>query len=163
MQHEVSTAHVLINVAIQIINILIFFLVFKYFFADKILEAVEERKKLLEKIKKAEEEYQRIIAEAEEKKKQILQEAEEHKKKIIEEAEALAKQKAEQIIKEAQRKADEIIENAKAEAYKLKKELEDQWAESVKYTAKLVVNKLFEENKELQDQYLQKLIEEFRK
>ena len=163
MQHEVSTLHIIVNVIVQIFNLVIFFLVFKYFFADQILEAIENRKKMLEKIKKAEDEYEKIIEKAEEEKNNILREAERHKKQILEEAEALAKERAKQIIEEAKRKADDIVENAKAEAYKLKKELENWWLQSVKYTTKLVVSKIFEENKDLQDQYLEKLISEFKK
>jgi F-type H+-transporting ATPase subunit b len=163
MHHEVNTFWMIVNVLIQIINIVLFFVLFRFFLAQPIVEAIEKRKKLLDKIKNAEQEYQRLIEEAQQEKRKILEEAEKHKLQIIEEAKATALKEKEKIISDAKRKADDIIESAKAEAEKLKKMLEENWLSSVKYTTKLVINKLFNENKQLSDQYLETLIKEFEK
>jgi len=163
MHHEVTTWQIILNVLIQVINILIFFWVFKYFFADAIVNAIEERRKLINKLKNAEQEYKMMIEKAEGEKKQIIEEALQHKNQIIEEARALALKEKEKIIEEAKRKAKEIVDNAKAEWEKLKKQLEETWEESLKYTTKLVVRKLFNEDKDLKEEYLKKLIEEFKK
>jgi len=160
---EPTTIDILINVLVQGINIVIFFMLLKYFLAEPISKEVAKRRELLDKIKNAEERYQQILKEAEEKKSQILKQALEHKEKILQEAKAMAYQEKQKIIEEARKKADEIIESAKAYGEKLKQELIKSWEDALKRTAKVVVKKLFEKDVELQDKYLDEVINQFKK
>ena len=68
MEGQTSTATILLNVGIQILNLTIFFLLFKFLLGDKITKELEERELLLKKIKNAESEYHDIIQKAEIKK-----------------------------------------------------------------------------------------------
>ncbi len=153
---------ILVNVAAQIVNLLIFFWLLKKFVAAPLIKELEERKKLLEKLKQAEQEYERIISEAKQKAEEIISEANSLKKKIVVEAEESAKIRQQEIIAEAQRKAEDIVQQAKIEAEKIKTSLEAGWEEGVKKVAKLVVKKLLQEDVQLQDKYLHKLINEFK-
>jgi F0F1-type ATP synthase membrane subunit b/b' len=60
----VSTSTVVINVLVQILNLAIFFFVFKYFLGDTVTSALEEREHLMKKLKNAEGEYNKIIEDA---------------------------------------------------------------------------------------------------
>ena len=60
----VSTSTIIINVLIQIVNLVVFFLVFKYFLGDKITKSLKEREHLINKLKNAEHEYNKIIDDA---------------------------------------------------------------------------------------------------
>lgn len=163
MQFENETIQIVVNVLIQAVNLLIIFFIFKYFFAWKIIQSMEERKQLLEKIKNAKEEYDKKIKEAKEESEKIIDEAKEHKNKILQEAEDLAKQEKQKIISNAERKAEDIIENAKMKSDSIQKELEDSWEESVKETVRVVVWKLIEEDVQLQDKYISNILEQAKK
>ena len=153
---------VIINILVQAFNILLFLFVFKYFFADSIAKSIEERRKLLQKIKNAEQEYERMINEAKQKSSEIIQDALNHKNKIIEEAKVIAYEEKEKIIKEATRQADEIVENAKSFWEKLKQELMQEWENALKQTSKAVVLKLFDGDVQLKDKYLEEIIKQFK-
>ncbi len=153
---------VVINIIVQAFNILLFLFVFKYFFADSIAKSIEDRKRLLDKIKNAESEYEKILKDAEKKSSEIIQEALNHKKKIIEEAKTLAYEEKEKIINEAKKQADEIIETAKAYWEKLKQELMLEWEKALKETSKAVVLKLFEWNIDFKEKYLEEVLKQFK-
>ncbi len=159
---NITSVDIAINILVQLFNIVLFLIIFKYFFADSIISAVDKRRQLLSKLKKAEQEYEEIIKNAEEKKQEILNQALEHKQKLIEEAKALAYTEREKIIKEASKQADEIVESAKAYWEKLKKELIENWERSLKETSKAVVLKLFENNIDLQEKYLDEVVKQFK-
>lgn len=160
---NISNIDIIINILAQVFNIWVFLFVFKYFLADKVVELIENRKKLLAKIQNAEEKYNQIISEAEEEKNKIIKDALKHKEKILEEAKVLASQEKERILNKAHQQAEEIIENAKAYWEKLKKQLEESWEYSLKHTTKLVVLKLFGKDTELKEKYLNEVIKEFSK
>lgn len=146
----------------QIINFLILFFIFKYFLWNKLAQQIEERKNLLEKLKNADIEYQNIIDSAKIEKDKIIKEWIEIKDKLIVEWKQLWDKLKEDILAQANRTADDIIEKAKSKASLLQKELEENFEKWVKNTTKVVLNKIFEENKELQDDYLKNLISKFK-
>lgn len=162
MGHEVWTMEMLLNVFFQAANLVIFFFIFKYFFADKIMNAVEERKQMLDRIKHAEEEYNNIIENAKSESENIINRALEHENKIMEEAKSSAEKKKEELIEQANKEAEKIKESAKEEYENYKKELEENWEEWVKRTSKEVVRKIFGEDKSLQDEYISKLAKDFK-
>ena len=163
MEWHVSNWWVLLNIIVQIINLVVFFLIFRKLFASKIVEAFQQREVLLAKIKNAEAEYQQILSDAHSQARDIIEDAVNHKKLIITEAEDVANQEKLTIIWNANKKADEIIKNANLESNRLKAELEENWITWVKNTAKLIVKKLIQSNPQIQDQYIDVLINEVKK
>lgn len=164
--HEESTvgsSTVIMNVGFQVVNILIFFFVFKYFFGKKILSAFEERKILLNKLKNADDEYNQLIQKANDERTQIIEEWKVIKDSIVKDAEQLANKKKDDIIETANRKSEDIIKKANLEAEQISNELTKNWESSVKTTAKAVVKKLIEKDVDLNQQYLDTIVWEFSK
>ncbi|MEF2175141.1 MAG: hypothetical protein V3575_01610 [Candidatus Absconditabacteria bacterium] len=164
--HEDSTVEssaVLLNVGFQIVNILIFFFVFKHFFGKKILASFEERKTLLNKLKSADDEYNQLIEKAHQEKNQIVEEGKTIKDSIVKDAQQLATKKGEDILESANKKSEDIIKKANLDAEQISNELTQNWESSVKTTAKAVVKKLIEKDVELNQQYLDTIVGEFSK
>jgi F0F1-type ATP synthase membrane subunit b/b' len=160
MEEHVSTSTVVINILIQIGNLVIFFLIFKYFLGDKITETLEERERLIKKLKDAEFEYNAILKQADAKKELILADALQKQKTILLEGELLNKKLTQEIVEDAERKADNIIQNASTETKRIQEELTKNREDAVKTTTKSVVKKLLHEQKDLQDAYLKTLIDD---
>jgi len=142
----------------QIINFGIMFFIFSKFAARPLSNQIEERRKLISKIKKADELYKEKISEAEWKANNLIQDAMHQKDKIIVEWETLALKQQIQIVNEANHKADKIILEAKYTAKILEQELEKNFVESVKNTSKSVVKKLLQKDIELQNNYLEEIV-----
>lgn len=134
------------------------FFIFAKFAARPLSNQIEERRKLVAKIKKADELYKEKIDEAQWKAHNILQDAMQQKDKIIVEWETLALKQQVQIVNEANHKADKIILEAKYTAKVLEQELEKNFIESVKNTSKSVVKKLLQKDIELQNSYLEEIV-----
>lgn len=160
MEEQTSTATILLNVGIQILNLTIFFLLFKFLLGDKITKELEEREHLLKKIKNAESEYKDIIQKAESEKDAIMAEALHKQKSILKEGELLNKKLNQETLEDAKRKADEIVKHAKTETKRVQDELTSNREIAVKATSKSVVKKLLHDKKEFQDEYLNALIED---
>lgn len=144
----------------QIINFLIIFFVFKYFLWNVITKEIENRRKMLSKLKNAETEYSNIISKAEDEAKTILDKWLKHKNSIIDEWVLLAQKEKEKIIQAAEKNATLLKEKSEAESQKIKDELAENWETWVKSTAKLVVKKLVWSDAELKDSYINSLIKE---
>ncbi len=144
----------------QIINFGIMFFLFSRFVAKPISHQIEERRKLIEKIKKADELYKEKIEEAEKKAEIIISDWLVKKETIISEWESLALKKQVEIIQEANKKADKIIVDANNSAKTLSAELEKNFIESVKKTSKVVVKKLLQKDMDLQKTYLEEIVKE---
>lgn len=136
------------------------FFLFSRFAAKPLSNQIEERRKLIAKIKKADELYKSKIEEAEGKAHTIIQDAMGQKDKILVEGETLALKQQVQIVNEANHKADKIIVEANHTAEVLEKELEKNFIESVKNTSKSVVKKLLQKDIELQNNYLEELVQQ---
>ena len=148
---------VIINVLIQIVNLVIFFFIFKQFFAWPIVEAVEKRKKMLEQFKNADDILQKKLDESEKQKQKLIQEGVEHKNKIIQEAKKQSKQHLKAIIEQAEYEKNNILEKWKQEIENEKQELENSWENSVKKGIYLIYEKLIWKDEEFIKKYTEKV------
>ena len=117
---------------------------------------------MLEKLKKADDEYKKMIEFARKESDLILEKAEKTKKDMIHEAHLVAEAEKSRIIKEAHHKADLIVNEAKQDTDKLERELKESWVASVKETSKKVVKRLLKHDKVLEDEYFGVLVEDLK-
>ncbi len=154
MEH-LATSTIILNAAVQFINLLIFFGVFYFFFAGPIVEAVEKRRKMLDQFKNADEILQKKLQEAEEQKKALIDEGLAHKAKLLEEAKKEAEQVRQSILEQAEREKNNIIEKAKLQLDSEKEELEKAWEDSVKKAVLLIYQKLISKDTQAVEKYLE--------
>ena len=133
---------IIINVAVQLVNLVIFFLIFKHFLAWPIIEAVEKRKEMLDQFKNADEILQKKLQEAEEEKKKLIEEGKEHKNKLLIEAKQEAENNRKSVLEKAEREKQAILEKAEQKIASEKEELEKSWSDSVKKWVYAVYEKL---------------------
>lgn len=134
------------------------FFIFSRFAARPLSNQIEERRKLIEKIKKADELYKQKIDEADQKAQLTINESLKQKEKILTEGESLALKQQVEIVNEANHKAEKIVLDAKNTVKTLEHELENNFIESVKATSKTVVKKLLQRDIDLQNQYLDEIV-----
>lgn len=154
---NVTNWTIILNMWIQLLNLIIFFVVFKIFFAWPIVEAVEKRKKMIDELKNADEILKKKLEEAEREKKSIIEEWLIHKNKLIEEAKQDAEQKRKSILEQAEREKSTIVQKWEQEIKSEKEELENQWEKSVKKWIYTVYEKLVWWNEEFIKQYTDKV------
>ena len=145
-----------------IINFLVLVFLFRKLLGDKIVQEVEKRRTMLEKLKKADDEYKKMIEFARKESDLILEKAEKTKKDMIHEAHLVAEEEKSKIIKEAYHKADLIVNGAKQDTDKLERELKESWVASVEETSKKVVKRLLKHDKVLADEYFGVLVEDLK-
>ena len=145
-----------------IINFLVLVFLFRKLLGDKIVQEVEKRRTMLEKLKKADDEYKKMIEFARKESDLILEKAEKTKKDMIHEAHLVAEEEKSRIIKEAHHKADLIVNEAKQDTDKLERELKENWVASVKETSKKVVKRLLKHDKVLEDEYFGVLVQDLK-
>lgn len=145
-----------------VINFLVLVFLFRKLLGDKIVQEVEKRKEMLEKLKKADDEYKKMIEFAHKESGLILEKAEKKKKDLIHEAHLIAEEEKSKIIKEAQHKAELMLTDAKQDTEKLEKELKANWVASVKETSKKVIKRLLKHDKVLEDEYFGVLVEDLK-
>ena len=112
------------------------------------------------KLKKADDEYKRMIEFARKESDLIISKAEKKKNNLIHEAHLIAEEDKKKIIKEWQLKVDIMIADARRENKKLERQLKEEWVDSVKQTSKKVVKRLLKHDKELADDYFWVLVED---
>lgn len=161
MEHELSHTDIIINVVIQILNIAIFFFFFIKFAWNTISKAIQDKIDKEKKLANADAEYTRLIADAEQHKKLLLDEALAHKNQIIAEGKVLAEQEQQKILEQATRESKIILDKANQEAELKSRDLESHFVQGVKTTALAMVKQLFSSNKNLQESYIEGLVEEF--
>jgi len=157
-----SMSVIALNVAVQIVNLVIFYLVLKWLVGKPIVEELQKRQELIKKLQQADQKYEEIISQAKAEAQKIIDEAKALKQEILVEARQKAEEEARQILEEAQQKASQILEQAQIEAQRLKENLEHNWLEGVQRLTKVVVKKLIDHQPQLQEAYLKKLVEEFK-
>lgn len=145
-----------------IINFLVLVFLFRKLLGDKIVQEVEKRRTMLEKLKKADDEYKKMIEFARKESDLILEKAEKTKKDMIHEAHLVAEEEKSRILKQAHHKADLIVSEAKQDTDKLERELKESWVASVKETSKKVVKRLLKHDKVLEDEYFGVLVEDLK-
>ena len=143
-----------------IINFLILVLLFRKILWDKIVQQVEERKAMLKKLKKADDEYKKMIEFARKESDLIISRAEKRKDTLIHEGHLIAEEDKKKIIKEWQYKVELMKADARRENEKLERQLKEEWVDSVKQTSKKVVKRLLKQDKELADDYFWVLVED---
>jgi len=144
----------------QVINFGIMFFIFSRFAARPLSAQIEERRKLIDKIKKADELYNEKIEEANAKAQQTIADSMRQKEKIMTEGEVLALNKQIEIVNEANVKAEKIVADAHNTIKALEQELENNFIESVKKTSKTVVKKLLQKDMQLQNDYLDEIVQQ---
>lgn len=145
----------------QWINFLIILLIFKWFLGDKITQAIQDRRKELAKAEGASKVYEDAIQKAESEKKRIIDKAMEHKSNLIAEAKQVAQQKADEIVQKAEKDASNITKDAQEHAKQLEKDLKNWFTSGVKETTHKVVHKLFDNDPDLKEEYIERLISEY--
>lgn len=145
-----------------IINFLILVLLFRKILWDKIVQQVEERKTMLKKLKKADDEYKKMIEFARKESDLIISRAEKRKDALIHEGHLIAEEDRKKIIKEWQYKVELMKADARRENEKLERQLKEEWVDSVKQTSKKVVKRLLKQDKELADNYFWVLVEDLK-
>ena len=135
-----------------IINFLILVFLFRKLLWDKIVQQVEERKTMLAKLKKADDEYKRMIEFARKESDLIISKAEKKKNELIHEAHLVAEEDKKKIIEEGKYKVKIMKADAERENEKLEKQLKEERIDSVK--------RLLKHNKELSDDYFWVLAED---
>lgn len=144
----------------QILNFAILFFLFKKFLTKPIVEALEERKNLIRKLKKADKKYAEKLKQAEEESHEIVAKARKIKEHIVADAGILAEKKRISIIKDANEHAERIVKDANAKVENMRKNLALSFEESVKKTSSLVLKKLVKDQKELETSYIKERIAE---
>lgn len=146
----------------QIINFWIMFWLFNKFAAKPLSNAIEDRKKLIDKLKKADEAYEEKLEIAKIESREIVQEGMERKNQLIAEGWMLWDQKRVSILNDAKYKADKILEAAEAKTKILEAEVEKNLSDWIKRVSLLVVKKLINKDPKLQQDYLANAIEELK-
>ena len=115
---------------------------------------------MLAKLKKADDEYKRMIEFARKESDLIISKAEKKKNELIHEAHLIAEEDKKKIIEEGKYKVKIMKADAERENEKLEKQLKEERIDSVKQTSKKVVKRLLKHNKELSDDYFWVLAED---
>lgn len=102
----------------QIINFWILFFIFKYFLWDKIISAIEERRRKLASLEKSDNLVKEKLAEAEAEAKKIKEEARKNALELQQKNDELIKKNTEIKLSEAEKKAESIVEAATREIEK---------------------------------------------
>jgi|GEM_PF-1003597 len=141
----------------QIINLIILFLVFKYFVGNKLSAALQERKAKLLKLEEAEEAYAELIAQANTERDVMIADASQSKKNMIEEAKQLAEAKKAEIISLAQQEAATIKAKADQAQKAQSDELYSNFESMVKSTAAAALKKLIPGKTDAHQSYVQEI------
>lgn len=160
-QVQPSTFTVLLNVGIQVLNIVLVLVIFVWAFGKPLVKSLQEREVLISKLKAADEVYHEKIQEAQVQVEDIIAKGMIRKEQIITEGESLALKKQVEIINEANKKHEKIVADAQTSAKTLEDQLEKNFVETVKKTSTSVVKKLLNSDKNLQQDYLDKVVQEF--
>jgi len=153
----IGTATILLNVWVQILNLVIFFLIFKKLIWDKIAAGLTKREELINKLKNADKEYDERIEKARKRRREIVDEGIIAKNKMLEEAKIEAMKEKEDILKQANVEKENIISSSKDKMKQDRKNMEEEWVNSVKKTSLAIFDKVVWE-KEVMEKYLDKVV-----
>ncbi len=102
----------------QVFNFLIIFLIFKRFVADRLQKTILERKELIKRLEKVEEEEKRILLEAQAAKDKLLADAKMDVEFFIKNAETIANNRVKEIMDKANKDVTILINSWKREVEK---------------------------------------------
>ena len=144
----------------QIINFWIMYWLFSKFAAKPLADAIEDRKKLLQKLENADKAYDDKLEIAKFESKEIVQEWMDRKETLISEAWILADKKRDEILWEAKVQVNKLLYAAEEKAKILQKEVEQNFSDWVKKTSLLVIKKLIKKDANIKKDYLQEVLQE---
>ena len=130
----------------QLINFWIIFFIFKYFLGEKIVTAIEERRKFLKASKDAWNLAKEKIEEAEKQVDSMLVEARKKAVEIESYAEELSKQNSNRIIERSEKEAEYMLESARTQIEKERLDMENNMKTKIIYLSLKLNSKIF--NKE---------------
>ena len=145
---------------VQIINVLILLYMFKKLFWKALVEEIQQRKALTKKLQNADAEYDALITKANAEKEEIIATAMAHKQHVMQEAMLVAEETKKNAIAKAEMQAQEIIEKAQKDTNTAREELLDHYESWIKQTAMQVVQKIFHNNTDVQEKYIDILVKE---
>ena len=161
MEHEITTVEVIINILFQVINIVIFFLLFIKFIGKPLTEIIHAKIEREKKLAEADSAYTNLMLKAQWEKEVLIAQGKQHKEQILQEAYLLAQKKENDLIAQAKMKAAQLVATAEQSIIWMKQELEENFVSSVKQTSASVVKKLIGSQPLLEDAYLTELAREF--
>ncbi len=127
----------------QLINFWILFFIFKKFLWDKIVNAIEERRKHLRASEEAEDIAKAKLEEAQEEYDKILEKARTNASEIEKNAEDLSKQNSAKAIEKAEKEAEYILSNARSQIDKEKLEMENSMRSKILDLSLRLASKIF--------------------
>ncbi len=130
----------------QIINFWLLFFIFKYFLWEKIVSAIEERRKHLKASENAEDEAKEKLAEAEKEKDSILADARKKALEIEDNAENLAKQNTKKALEKGEKEANFMLSSARSQIEKEKLEMENSMKSKILDLALKLNSKIFKKD-----------------
>lgn len=135
----------------------------KLLFGDTILKSIEERKQLIKKLKKADEEYEKMIDLAKKESNKIITKANKKKETMLNEGKIIAEEERKKILDIAISKGEIIMQDAESKGKKMLKELEGGRTKAVTDTTQVVVNKLLNTHEELKKKYITTITDELKR
>gem|GEM_PF-3227592 len=111
----------------------------------------------MNKLKNADQEYEDKIEKARKRRREIVDEGIIAKNKILEEAKVEAMIEKENILKQAEVEKENIISTSKDKMKQDRKNMEEEWVDSVKKTSLAIFDKVVGE-KEVMEKYLDKVV-----
>lgn len=119
------------NILASLVNFWIVFFVFKYFLWEKIVSAIEERRKNLKSYEDAENTVKEKLDEAQKEVDSMLEKARNKAIEIEQRAEELSKQNANKIIERAEQEADYLLDSAKTQIDKERLDMENSMKDKI--------------------------------
>lgn len=130
-------------VVAQIINFSILFFIFKKFVSDSMVDLVEERKALLDKLYKADIYYDEKVKNANTRSEQIINDAHKSAKELLTQSEEIASEKTQKMLKKANTDVKYILESWRKELEKEKIEMFEEVKEDAIELSLKLNEKLF--------------------
>lgn len=130
-------------VVAQIINFSILFFIFKKFVSDSMVDLVEERKTLLDKLYKADIYYDEKVKNANTRSEQIINDAHKSAKELLTQSEEIASEKTQKMLKKANTDVKYILDSGRKELEKEKIEMFEEVKEDAIELSLKLNEKLF--------------------
>ena len=111
----------------------------------------------MNKLKNADQEYEERIEKARKRRREIVDEGIVAKNKILEEAKIEAMKERNEILRQAENEKENIISSSKEKMKQDRKNMEEEWVNSVKKTSLAIFDKVVGE-KEVMEKYLDKVV-----
>lgn len=128
----------------QLINFWVIFFIFKYFLWEKIVNAIEEKRKQIKASAEADDIVKEKLEQAQKDAQAIVDEARTKATEIEQRAEELSKQNSNKIIERAEQEAGYIVETAKNQVEKDRLDMENNMKEKILDLSLKLNSKIFD-------------------